>query len=75
GTDAAYEFVAEAFRNGKDVVTANKQLIANRGAALFDLARDLGRQLRFEASVAGAVPVIRVMREGMFTAGLHTVYG
>lgn len=75
GVEVAFQFIDQAFRNGKDVVTANKQLIANRGAALFDLARGLGRQLRFEASVAGAVPVIRVMREGMFAAGLDTVYG
>ncbi len=75
GVETAFRFIETAFRNGKDVVTANKQLVANRGAALFDLAGDLGRQLRFEASVAGAVPVIRVMREGMFAAGLDAVYG
>ncbi|HZK48465.1 MAG TPA: homoserine dehydrogenase [Thermoleophilia bacterium] len=75
GIDRAFEFVSESLRRGKEVVTANKQLIANRGAALFDLAREEGRQLRFEASVGGAIPVIRVMREGMIAAGLHSVYG
>src|SRR5680860_1796417 len=75
GIDRAFEFVSESLRRGKEVVTANKQLIANRGAALFDLAREEGRQLRFEASVGGATPVIRVMREGMIAAGLHSVYG
>src|SRR5680860_218303 len=75
GVDRAFEFVTEAMRRGKEVVTANKQLIANRGAALFDLAREQGRQIRFEASVGGAIPVIRVMREGMIAAGLHSVYG
>lgn len=75
GVDRAFEFVSESLRRGKDVVTANKQLIANRGAALFDLAREQGRQIRFEASVGGAIPVIRVMREGMIAADLHSVYG
>src|SRR5680860_1474081 len=75
GIDRAFEFVSESLRRGKEVVTANKQLIANRGAALFDLAREQGRQIRFEASVGGAIPVIRVMREGMIAAGLHSVYG
>ena len=75
GVDRAFEFVSESLRRGKDVVTANKQLIANRGAALFELAREQGRQIRFEASVGGAIPVIRVMREGMIAADLHSVYG
>ncbi|MHB0979082.1 MAG: homoserine dehydrogenase [Thermoleophilia bacterium] len=75
GVDWAFTFVEQSFRRGKDVVTANKQLIANRGAALFDQAKELGRQIRFEASVGGAIPVIRVMREGMAAADLHTIYG
>lgn len=75
GTDAAFAFVGEAMRKGKNVVTANKQLLASRGEALFTLARDLKRHLRFEASVAGAIPIIKVMRESMIAAGLHTVYG
>lgn len=75
GVDRSFEFVSESLRRGKEVVTANKQLIANKGAALFDLAREQGRQIRFEASVGGAIPVIRVMREGMIAADLHSVYG
>lgn len=75
GTTAAFDFLDAAMRNGKDVVTANKQLIASRGEALFTLARDQKRHLRFEASVAGAIPIIKVMRESMIAAGLHTVYG
>lgn len=75
GVEWAFTFIAESFRRGKDVVTANKQLIANRGAAIFDLAKESGRQIRFEASVAGAIPVIRVMREGMAAADLHTIFG
>lgn len=75
GIGVAYDLVEQALRAGKDVVTANKQLLANRGQTLMELARELGRQIRFEASVAGAVPVIKVLRESMMGAGLHTVYG
>jgi homoserine dehydrogenase len=75
GTTFAFDFVDAAMRAGKNVVTANKQLLASRGEALFTLARDEGRHLRFEAAVAGAVPVIKVMRESMSAAELHTVYG
>jgi homoserine dehydrogenase len=75
GTDWAYEFLDAAMRRGKNVVTANKQLLAAKGRALFDLARECRRHLRFEASVAGAIPIIKVMRESMIAAELHTVYG
>jgi homoserine dehydrogenase len=75
GTGVAFTFVDAALRKGKNVVTANKQLLASRGEALFTLAKDEGRHLRFEASVAGAIPIIKVMRESMVAAGLHTVYG
>ena len=75
GTSAAFDFLDAAMRKGKNVVTANKQLLATRGEALFTLARDEQRHLRFEASVAGAIPIIKVMRESMIAAGLHTVYG
>jgi homoserine dehydrogenase len=75
GTTAAFDFVDAAMRKGKNVVTANKQLLAARGEALFTLARDERRHLRFEAAVAGAIPIIKVMRESMIAAGLKTVYG
>ena len=75
GTDAAFTFIDAALRKGKNVVTANKQLLAARGEALFNLARDERRHLRFEASVAGAIPIIKVMRESMIAAELQTVYG
>jgi len=75
GTGAAFTFIDAAMRKGKNVVTANKQLIATRGQAIFSLAKEEQRHLRFEASVAGAIPIIKVMRESMMAAGLHTVYG
>lgn len=75
GTGAAFDLLDAAMRMGKNVVTANKQLLAARGEALFTLAREEGRHLRFEASVAGAIPIIKVMRESMIAAELKTVYG
>jgi homoserine dehydrogenase len=75
GTEWAFTFVEQALRKGKNVVTANKALLAARGAGLFELAEDLGRQIRFEASVGGAIPIIKVMRESMIAADLHSVYG
>jgi homoserine dehydrogenase len=75
GVEAAFAFVYAALDAGKNVVTANKQLLANRGAQLFELAKERGRQIRFEASVGGAIPIIRVMREAMIAAELHSVYG
>lgn len=75
GVEPAFSFLDRALRHGKDVVTANKQLIATQGAPLFELAKDLRRHLRYEAAVGGAIPIIKVMRESMLAAELHTVYG
>lgn len=75
GVDPAGGLVEEALRAGKDVVTANKQLLATRGATIFDVAKRAGTQIRFEASVGGAIPIVKVMRESMIAADLHTVYG
>src|SRR5660398_247128 len=75
GVDPAHGFVEGALRAGKSVVTANKQLLASRGASIFETAKHADAQLRVEASVGGAIPIIKVMRESMIAAGLHTVYG
>src|SRR4029453_9401636 len=64
GLHPAYEWVRAALLAGKSVVTANKQLIAHYGAELGELARARGTQLRFEASVAGGIPVLRALQEG-----------
>jgi len=65
GTDPARDYVLRALEAGRHVVTANKQLIAQHGDELFDAARRGGVQLRFEAAVAGVVPVIRVIQESL----------
>jgi homoserine dehydrogenase len=65
GLRPAYEWVKAALTAGKSVVTANKQLIAHYGNELLDLARSRGLEVRFEASVAGGIPVLRALQEGL----------
>ena len=65
GCDLAKELIEEAINNGKNIVTANKALIATHGDELFDLAKKKGVQIGFEASVAGGTPVIKALREGL----------
>ncbi len=65
GTDVAKELVELALGNGKHVVTANKALIAEFGNELFALASQHGVALRYEAAVAGGIPIIKALREGL----------
>ncbi len=75
GTEPAREYVLRALRAGRHVVTANKQLIAQFGDQLFEAARNAGVQLRFEAAVAGVVPVIRVIQESLAATEITRVFG
>lgn len=75
GIDPAREYVLAAMRAGKHVVTANKQLLSQHGEELWAAAREHGVQLRFEAAVAGVVPVIRVVQESLAAAHVDRVYG
>jgi homoserine dehydrogenase len=75
GIDPAGEYVLELLRRGKHVVSANKQLVARRGAELFAAASEAGVQLRFEASVCAAIPVIKVLRESLLVTNVHRVLG
>lgn len=75
GVDAALDFELRALRAGKSVVTANKQLLAQHGAELFEAAEAANVHLRFEASAAGAVPVVKVLRESLVAAKVKTVFG
>ena len=61
GIEPARDYVLRALRAGRHVVTANKQLLSQHGEELWAAAREHGVQLRFEAAVAGVVPVIRVL--------------
>jgi homoserine dehydrogenase len=75
GTDPARDYVLRSLQAGKHVVTANKQLVAQYGEELFAAARAAGVQLRFEAAVAGAVPVIRVIQETLAGTEITKVFG
>ena len=75
GLDPAGGYVRELLRAGKPVVSANKQLVAREGADLFAIASEAGVQLRFEASVCAAVPVVKVLRESLVAENVHRVLG
>jgi homoserine dehydrogenase len=75
GVQPAGDYVRELLRAGKPVVSANKQLVAREGADLFATASDAGVQLRFEASVCAAIPVIKVLRESLIATNVHRVLG
>ena len=63
GSGFARELITKALQNGKHVITANKDLIAVHGAELMEVARKNGRHLLFEAAVAGAIPVLRLLKD------------
>ncbi|WP_372777903.1 homoserine dehydrogenase [Litorivivens sp.] len=65
GTTVARELILEAIANGKHVVTANKALIAEYGNEIFAAAHDKGVSVAFEAAVAGGIPIIKALREGL----------
>ena len=75
GLDPAGSYVRELLRAGRPVVSANKQLVAREGADLFAIASAAGVQLRFEASVCAAVPVVKVLRESLVAENVHRVLG
>jgi homoserine dehydrogenase len=75
GIDPARDYVLRAMRAGKHVVTANKQLLSQHGEELWATAREHGVQLRFEAAVAGVVPVIRVLQETLAAAHVDRLHG
>jgi homoserine dehydrogenase len=75
GIEPAREYALATLRAGKALVTANKQLLSQHGDELLAAARESGAQLRFEAAVAGVVPVIRVMRESFAGAHIEKVHG
>ena len=65
GLQPAKDYILLALNSGSDVITANKSLLATHGSELFSAAEQVGAQLYFEASVAGAVPIIRPLRESL----------
>jgi homoserine dehydrogenase len=75
GIEPARGYLLAAMRAGRDVVTANKQLLSQHGEELFETAREHGVMLRFEAAVAGAVPVVRVLEESLSATPIERVHG
>lgn len=75
GTTLAKELVLEAIANGKHVVTANKALIAVHGNEVFEAAQKAGVVVAFEAAVAGGIPIIKAIREGLAGNQLNSLAG
>jgi homoserine dehydrogenase len=75
GITPAKDFILQAISKGKHVVTANKALLATEGKEIFKAAQKAGVEIGFEASVAGGIPIIKVVREGLIANRIHAVYG
>jgi homoserine dehydrogenase len=75
GIEPARTYVLEALRSGRHVVTANKQLLSQHGEELYETARAGDVRLRFEAAVAGAVPVVRLLEESLSATPIERVSG
>ncbi len=75
GYGIAKELVLEAIRNGKHVVTANKALLAVHGNEIFAAAREKGVTVAFEAAVAGGIPIIKAVREGLSANRIQWIAG
>ncbi len=75
GLSPAREWIERALMAGKSVVTANKQVIAHAGAPLMALASQHGQHLLFEAAVAGGIPIIRALRDGVAGDRLYRIQG
>ncbi len=75
GIHPAKDFILKAIHNGKHVVTANKALLATEGNEIFKEAESRGVEVGFEASVAGGIPIIKVVRESLVANHIAAVYG
>ncbi|MBU1062531.1 MAG: homoserine dehydrogenase, partial [Candidatus Omnitrophica bacterium] len=75
GVHPAKEIIMSALSQGKHVVTANKLLLATEGYAIFKKAAQMHRQVFFEASVGGGIPIIRSIREGMVANTFSSIFG
>jgi homoserine dehydrogenase len=73
--DAAFEIVSKALKNGKNVVSANKKMIANHLEELVELQQKYGRSLLYEGAVCGSIPIIRNLEEYYDNELLHSVSG
>ncbi|MDP2938210.1 MAG: homoserine dehydrogenase [Candidatus Omnitrophota bacterium] len=75
GIHPAKEYIAEALKKGKSIVSANKALLAQEGRELFALAQDRGKSIYFEASVGAGIPIIKSLREGLVANKFYSIFG
>lgn len=75
GCGDARKYIIEALRRGKHVVTANKALLAEHGREIFALAKMKKADLYYEASVCGAIPIIKTLREGLASNRIESIFG
>ena len=75
GEEPAKELILQAIKNGKHIVTANKALIAHHGNEIFEAANQKGLIVAFEAAVAGGIPIIKAVREGLAGNNIKSVLG
>ena len=75
GTELAKDLVLEAIEHGKHIVTANKKLLAEYGNEVFSLAEQKNVMVQFEAAVAGGIPIIKALREGLAANNIQSIAG
>ena len=75
GVHPAKEFIIESLKKGKNIVTANKALLAQNGSELFALAADRGKSIYFESAVGAGIPIIKSLREGLAANTFSSIYG
>jgi len=75
GIEPARSYILSAINSGADVVTANKALLAQHGAELFEAADQVGAQLNYEAAVAGAIPIVRPLRDSLAGDTVNRILG
>ena len=75
GTEIAKDAVLQAIENGKHIVTANKKLLAEYGNDIFALAEQKNVMVHFEAAVAGGIPIIKTLREGLAANHIYSIAG
>jgi homoserine dehydrogenase len=75
GIHPAKEYILEALRKGKNIVTANKALLAQEGQEIFTEASDRGKNIYFEAAVGAGIPIIKSLREGLVSNRFDSIFG
>jgi homoserine dehydrogenase len=75
GINPAFDYILDAARQGKGIVTANKALLAEKGNELFPLIEKAGSEIAFEAAVGGGIPVVRAIRDGLVGNRIRSIIG